>query len=186
MSRNDDIRKEVFFLFIEPPFFFLPTTVVHIVPHAQDKGLAPAVAAGVLSIIGAVSMLGRISMGLINDRIGGRRSLLICFILLISSLVLLQIAGRPWSLFSFAVIYGFAHGGFFTVMSPTIAELYGTNSHGQLFGIVFFSGTIGGGIGPILTGYIFDMTGSYRTAFMVLTMMAITGFILIFSCSALP
>jgi MFS family permease len=160
-------------------FFCLFTTVVHIVPHAQDKGLATTVAAGVLSAIGAVSILGRFIMGMVNDRIGGRRSLLACFILLISSLVFIQIADRAWMFFLFASIYGFAHGGFFTVMSPTIAELYGTGSHGQLFGVVFFFGTIGGSIGPMLTGYIFDIAGSYRMAFMVLTIFAIIGFILI-------
>jgi MFS transporter, OFA family, oxalate/formate antiporter len=53
-------------------FFCLLTTIVHIIPHVQDKGLNPGVAAGVLSTIGAVSMLGRIIMGFTNDKIGGK------------------------------------------------------------------------------------------------------------------
>ena len=82
-------------------------------------------------------------------------------------------------LFMFAVIYGFAHGGFFTVMSPTVAELFGTGSHGQLFGMVLFSGTLGGSAGPILTGYIYDVTGSYRLAFILLTALVAIGFLLV-------
>jgi MFS family permease len=160
-------------------FSCLLTTIIHITPHASDQGLQPASAAAVLSAIGGVSIMGRIVMGSANDKIGGKRSLIICFILLIGSLVWLQMADNAWMLFVFALIYGFAHGGFFTVMSPTVAEFFGTGSHGLLFGTVLFSGTIGGSVGPLLTGYIFDVTGSYRTAFITLTALALVGFLLI-------
>ena len=162
-------------------FFCLLTTIVHIIPHAQDQGLAPTVSAAVLSTIGGVSMLGRIVMGTANDGIGGKRSLIICFIILIGSLGWLQVADSALMLFIFAVIYGFAHGGLFTVMSPTVAELFGTGSHGLLFGMVLFSGTIGGSVGPLMTGYIFDLTGSYQAAFIVLTALAMMGLVLIIS-----
>ena len=79
----------------------------------------------------------------------------------------------------FATIYGFAHGGFFTVMSPTVAELFGIGSHGAIFDIVLFSGMIGGAIGPLLTGRFFDVTGSYKTVFIVLIGVAISGLVLI-------
>jgi MFS family permease len=158
-------------------FSCLLTTIIHITPHARDLGLQPALAAAVLSIIGGVSILGRIVMGSANDKIGGKRSMIICFILLISSLVWLQVVDNTWMLFIFALIYGFAHGGFFTVMSPTVAEFFGTGSHGLLFGMVLFSGTIGGSVGPLLAGYIFDVTGSYRVAFITLTALAFMGFV---------
>ena len=160
-------------------FFCLLTIVVHIVPHARDLGLTPTTAAGVLSTIGGVSMLGRFTMGTLNDRIGGKRSLITCYIILICGLVWLQLANGAWMLFLFAVIYGFAHGGLFTVMSPTVAEFFGTGSHGLLFGIVLFSGTLGGALGPLMAGHIFDLTVSYRLVFLILTAMAVVGFILI-------
>jgi len=158
-------------------FFCLFTIIVHIVPHAMDQGINPAIAASVLSTIGGVSILGRLVMGMANDKIGGKHSLMTCFIILISSFILLQFTSGPWMLFLFAFVYGFAHGGIFTVMSPMIAEFFGMDSHGQLFGAVLFVGTIGATIGPILTGYIFDITGEYRMAFMALTVFAIVGFI---------
>jgi MFS family permease len=158
-------------------FFCLLTIPVHIVPHAMDQGLKPAMAAFVLSTIGGASILGRLVMGTANDKIGGKYSLMTCFIILIVSFVLLQFTGSPWMMFLFAFIYGFAHGGFFTVMSPMIAEFFGMGSHGQLFGIVLFFGTMGGAIGPMLTGYLFDITGAYQMAFIVLTAFAIVGLI---------
>ena len=157
----------------------LLTMVVHIVPHGTDIGLPSTTAATVLSTIGGVSMLGRIVMGTANDRIGGKRSLIVCYAVLICALIFLQMANQTWMLLLFAAIYGFAHGGFFTVMSPAVAELFGLRSHGAIFGIVLFSGMIGGAIGPVLTGHFFDVTGSYQTAFIVLIGVAISGLILI-------
>jgi MFS family permease len=157
----------------------LLTIVVHIVPYARDLGLAPAYAAGVLSTIGGVSILGRIVMGAANDRIGGRAALIICLIVLFCSFVWLQLATEVWMLFLFAVIYGFAHGGFFTVVSPMVAELFGTGSHGLLFGIILFSGTLGGAVGPLMAGWTFDVTGSYRLVFLVLSVLTLIGFVLL-------
>ncbi|MBW2434354.1 MAG: MFS transporter [Deltaproteobacteria bacterium] len=160
-------------------FFCLLTMIVHIVPHATDLGLPPGTAAGVLATIGGVSMVGRISMGTANDKIGGKRSLTICFIILICGLLWLQIAGQAWMLFLFAAIYGFSHGGFFTVMSPLVAELFGTGSHGLLFGLILFSGTIGGTVGPVLAGRMFDVVGSYWGVFWLLIGLALSGLVLI-------
>jgi len=157
----------------------LLTIVVHIVPYARDLGLAPAYAAGVLSTIGGVSILGRIVMGAANDRIGGRAALIICLIVLFCSFVWLQLATEVWMLFLFAVVYGFAHGGFFTVVSPMVAELFGTGSHGLLFGIILFSGTLGGAVGPLMAGWTFDVTGSYRLVFLVLSVLTLIGFVLL-------
>ncbi len=160
-------------------FFCLLTIIVHIVPHASDMGLSSATSAGVLSTIGGASIIGRIMMGIANDRIGGKRSLIVCFIVLLCGLIWLLIATEIWMLFLFAAIYGFAHGGFFTVMSPLIAELFGIGSHGVLFGIVLFCGTIGGFIGPLMAGYTFDVAGSYQFVFLVLAGLAGVGFVFI-------
>ena len=124
-------------------------------------------------------MLGRFVMGSASDKIGGKRSLIACFLLLFCGLIWLQAAKESWMLFLFSVIYGFAHGGFFTVVSPTVAELFGTGSHGLLFGLVLACGTIGGAVGPLLAGRIFDVTGSYWILFLVLTGLAVVGLILV-------
>lgn len=145
--------------------FCLLMIMVHIVPHATDIGISSTVAAGVLSAIGAISMAGRFIAGIAIDRIGNRLSMIICFILLILVLLWLQLARELWMFYLFAVVYGFAHGGLFTAISPIVAEYFGLRAHGALFGIVFFSSMVGGAIGPVLAGHIFDITGSYTIAF---------------------
>jgi len=158
--------------------YCLLTVIVHIVPHATDLGIGPIRAAGVLSTIGGVSMVGRASIGFAIDRIGNKTSMILCFILLVVSFLWLQVARDMWMLYLFAAIYGVAHGGFFTVISPIVAELFGIFSHGVLFGIVVFSGTVGGAIGPVLAGHVFDSVGSYQVVFLILAGVGMAGLLL--------
>jgi MFS family permease len=161
--------------------FCLMSIMVHIVPHAHELGIAAARAASVLAVIGGVSMAGRFITGITIDRIGSKRAMMCCFGLLIAGLVWLQTAHELWMLYLFAIVYGFAHGGFFTAISPIVAEFFGIRSHGVLFGIVAFSGTVGGAIGPVMTGYIFDVTATYSPAFWLFTVLSALGLALIVS-----
>ena len=161
--------------------FCLMSIMVHIVPHAHELGIAAARAASVLAVIGGVSMAGRVITGITIDRIGSKRAMMCCFGLLIAGLVWLQTAHELWMLYLFAIVYGFAHGGFFTAISPIVAEFFGIRSHGVLFGIVAFSGTVGGAIGPVMTGYIFDVTATYSPAFWLFTVLSALGLALIVS-----
>ena len=154
------------------------TILVHIVMHATDLGMAEGRAAAVVSTIGVLSIAGRVTMGTLSDRIGSRRTFLLCFAILIVALLWLQVATGGWMLFVFAVVYGFAHGGFYTVLSPTIAELFGLRAHGAIFGIAYFFGTLGGAIGPVVAGRIFDVQQSYSQDFWLLAGLAAVGMLL--------
>ena len=149
------------------------TVLIHIVQHAIDLGIPAAVAAGVLATVGGVSISGRFLMGGAGDKIGEKSALLICLLFLLTALGWLQITKTLWMFYLFAIIYGFAHGGFFSLVSPLIARQFGTRTHGLLYGIVIFSSTIGGAIGPFMAGYIFDVTHSYKIVFLILTALCI-------------
>ncbi len=175
------VKKRAFWLLCFCKFsdmFCLFTVVIHIVPHGLDQGLSQGTAVAVLSTIGGTSIVGRITLGAVFDRIGAWRSLFIYFTLLLSGFVLIQVTNNPMLLFLFAPIYGIGHGGFFAVAAPSIGHYFGTKSHGLIFGVVIFIGTLGGTIGPLITGYIFDVTASYNIAFLILTGFSIFGLLL--------
>jgi len=155
--------------------FCLLIVLVHIVPHASDLGLSTAQAAGVLSTIGAVSMAGRLTAGLAIDRFGSKSIMVVCFLVLIAALLWLQVADSLWMLYLFAAVYGLAHGGFFTTISPILAEIFGIVSHGAIFGIIVCFGTTGGAVGPIVAGKLFDVMGSYSLAFKMITLISTVG-----------
>lgn len=158
----------------------LMSTLVHIVPYGRDIGVGAHKAAGVLSAIGAVSMAGRFATGIIIDRIGSKRSMLMALFVLLIGFTWLQFSHSLWHLYVFACIYGLAHGGFFTVVSPIVAELFGTAYHGSLFGLVVFFGTAGGAIGPFFAGYLFDVSGSYSLPFGLMLVISCLGSVLLF------
>ncbi|HPQ43621.1 MAG TPA: MFS transporter [Syntrophales bacterium] len=151
------------------------TVIIHIVPHAIDLGITSSNATRVLTLIGATSIAGRIIMGVACDVVGSKRTLAACFTLVIGSFLLLLIADRFWLLLVFAAIYGFAHGGFFAVLSPIVAEFFGMCSHGAILGLVICIATIGGAIGPMMAGHIFDVTGSYLIVFLAMPILCTIG-----------
>jgi len=151
---------------------------VHIAPHAVDLGFSAARAAGMISTIGGVSMLGRLVMGGTGDRLGNRRALLISFVVLVAALSWLPFAQEMWALYLFATIYGFAHGGFFALVSPLVAGIFGMRSHGVIFGMILFIGQIGGAIGSTATGRIYDVASSYQWAFLILIVLSVAGLVL--------
>jgi MFS family permease len=64
------------------------------------------------------------------------------------------------------------------LISPLTARLFGIKAHGVIFGIVYFAGTLGGAIGPLLAGHIFDITQSYQLVFWILAGLSSFGLLL--------
>ena len=178
MAFDTAVRTRLFWSLCAIQFLYLPTLTtvpLHIVVHGMDLGMTPAAAAVLLSVTGAASIAGRLTIGASTDRIGGKKALLLCFIPLIISLLAILAVSAIWPLYFVVAIYGFAHGGFFTIMAPTIAEYFGTRAHGAIFGAILFFGAIGGAGGPLMAGWVFDTTGSYAMAFATLAAMTATG-----------
>lgn len=159
--------------------FCLQVIMVHIVPYAIDKGISAAIAASILTVIGGLGIAGRVIIGGGGDRIGSKLALIIGFILMAIALSLVVVAREMWMLYLFAAIFGFSYGGLVAVQSPLVADLFGLLAHGVVWGVVVFSVTIGGAIGPLLAGYIFDITSSYHLTFLVCVALSVAGLILI-------
>lgn len=147
--------------------YCIQTAIVHVVPYATDIGFQAVIAATILTTIGVASIAGKIGIGGIYDRIGSKRSFIIASILMIISMVWLNLAQAPWAFYMFAAIFGLGYGGFSSLQSPSVADLFGLKAHGAIFGIIFFSSTIGGAGGPLITGFIFDNYGSYQLGFLI-------------------
>ena len=155
------------------------TVLVHIVSHAIGLGISDTGAALIIPVIGAISILGRVLLGIAGDRIGNRLALVIGFAFMLVSLFWLLFARELWMLYLFAAIFGIGYGGISALVSPIVAELFGLSSHGVIFGVVImFGGTGGMAIGPLLAGHIFDITGSYQTAFLIYAIISVVGLIL--------
>ncbi|MFC2068578.1 MFS transporter [Chloroflexota bacterium] len=156
----------------------IQTILVHIVIHVTGLNISENMAASILGIIGGTSIIGRIILGSACDKIGSKLAIIIGFIFLSASLIWLLVAKEVWMIYLFAIVFGLAYGGLVPLVSLAPAELFGLQSHGVIMGIQAFTLTIGGAVGPILAGYIFDINGSYNLAFVILALSGISAIIL--------
>jgi MFS family permease len=151
---------------------------VHIVPHIIDLQISATTAALILAVSGGIQAVGGILLGGIADKVGNRRVLIIGFILISASMFWLLPIKSVWMFYLFAVIYGIGVSGG-GIMEPIIvAELFGIKSHGLILGVVSFVFTIGGAVGPFVTGYLYDLNGNYQIAFLLCAVLAVVAIIL--------
>jgi MFS family permease len=148
-------------------FFCTQMVMVHLVNYATDIHITPLVAATFVSIIGVISISGRLVMGAGADRLGMHSALILCCGMLAGSLVLLIFTRQLWTFYLFAAFFGFAYGGEVPQIPLFVGKFFGTRSMATLMGLTIFVGNIGGALGPWLGGLIFDRTGSYHVAFLV-------------------
>jgi len=152
---------------------------LHIVPHITELGISDISAANVLAVNGGVGIVGNFVLGgLVGDRIGNRKALIIGFILSTAALLWLVPVRELWMFYLFAVVFGLGLGSMGTSESPLVARLFGLTSHGLIYGVMGLGFTAGGAVGPVMIGYICDVTGSYQPAFMVCAALGIIGLIL--------
>ena len=180
-SLRDAVRTRQLWLLFTMVFihgFCLLIIMVHLVPHATDLGISVTSAANILASVGGVSIVGRVVLGNIADRIGNRQMFIVCFILISVALFWLVVAKELWMFYVFAVFSGFATGGLATLWPPLAAGLFGLSSHGLILGVVNLGFSIGGAVGPLFAGYIFDVTANYQLAFLVCATISIVGLIL--------
>ena len=158
--------------------YCLHTTMVHVAPHVQDMGFSAAHAARILATIGVTSIFARIIIGGASDRFGVKPSLIVGLLILALSLLWVQIATTLLLLYLFGILFGFASGGVISLQALAAGELFGLRSLGIILGTVAFLYTVGAAVGAIISGYIFDVVGSYRPAFWVAEGISILAFAL--------
>ena len=181
-SLKEAARTGQFWLFLVMLFCFgyaVLSIAVHIVPYIVGLGISDVSAAGVLSVNNGVGIIGNFVVGgIIGDRIGNKKVLIIGFVLAIASLIWLLPSSELWMLHLFAIVLGVAMGSIGTSESPLVARLFGLKNHGLIYAVVVLGFTAGGAVGPFVTGYIYDVTGSYYSAFLACIAFMVAGLIL--------
>jgi MFS family permease len=160
-------------------YFIYNILLVHTVIYATGEGISSMGAVGVMAFLGGAGIAGRMLMGIFADRIGNKQVMVLGAGLMMVTLFWLLMANDLWMLLLFGVVFGFGHGGMATMESPIVAHIFGMRSHGVILGLVFFSDTLGGAMGPFIAGYLFDATGSYRFAFFLCAILGVVNLIAI-------
>ncbi len=161
-------------------FFILHAITVHIVPHAIDIGISEMVAASILSVYAITSVIGRSLIGFVCDKIGARLALIACLVTITLSLTCVLFATEIWTFYLFAILFGVASGGIIPIESLVTAKFFGLSSLGIILGSLMLIDSIGGAIGPLFAGRVFDITGSYSLSFIVCIILVVLSIIVSF------
>jgi MFS family permease len=141
---------------------FLP--FVHLVTYTMDQGLGQRVGVYLLGLIGIGSVVGRILLAALSDRIGRRRTLVATYAAMGLGYFVWLVGGGVGMLTLFALLFGVGYGGYVGMIAVVLADYFGTRRIGSVIGYFMPNVAIGGFLGPMLAGYAFDLWGSYDVA----------------------
>ena len=133
----------------------------------REGGLSDAEAEGALGLLALFNALGRITWGSVSQWIGARRTLVtISLLQALMVLALLRMGGRAWTLEIAACWVGMQFGGNLALFPLLTAEYFGVRHLGANYGLVFTAYGVGGVLGPMLAGGVWDVLGSYEWAYL--------------------
>ena len=140
----------------------------HLVSFVTDRGHPIQNAVEVQSVMLLSAFVSRaLLLGLISDRWGGMRALLIFSLAQTIMLTIFTVTDSLWALYVVAALFGLGYGGLFPVYTVAIRDHLPIGEIGRRTGVVFFVGAVAMGIGGWLGGYLFDQTGSYTAPFLL-------------------
>ncbi|MBU3739800.1 MAG: MFS transporter, partial [Rhodoferax sp.] len=138
---------------------------VHLVAYCTDLGFGAARGAQMLSLMLACGIVSRLVSGLICDRIGGLRTLLLGSVLQGVALLLFLPFDNLLSLYIVSALFGLFQGGIVPAYAIIVREHFAPNQTGVRVGAVIMCTMLGMALGGWMSGKVFDLTGSYEAAF---------------------
>jgi MFS family permease len=141
---------------------------VHQTKYLGEIGFSPEVAAYALGLVGLTGSVGQIALGYLSDRIGrewvwtiSALGFALCYVLLLA----MRQSPTPVLLYLMVTAQGLLGYGFASVSSAIMMEIFQGRHYGAIVGVLGVSGSLGAGLGPWVTGALYDRTGSYTLAF---------------------
>ena len=168
--------------------FTYTAVLTQVAAHLTGEGVSPGSAAIALSLLAGCGMTGKFLMGLLADRITARYALMIDllgqsgFLTLLTFFAGLSIPlvwlfpGATLSMFwIFIGCFGFFLGAFGALFPLIVQDAFGIRHYGSIMGVMSITMGVSSFLGPILAGWSFDNTGSYRFAFLLVAALFFTG-----------
>jgi len=136
----------------------------HLPAFLTDQGFEK-LAAGALSMAIGCSVVGRLSFGVLADRFNKKRIMSLTLIFHALAVLCLFRIHSFWAIPAFVILFGLGLGGGAVLVPLLIGEYFGLRAFAKVLGLITISATLGAATGPVVTGRIFDVMGSYDLAF---------------------
>ncbi len=149
--------------------------IQHFVLFLRDRNFAPEKAAGVMSFLLISSILGRLVMGWLADRIPKKYVMLLAFSAVAAAIPVLYAGNLTKLVYVFAFVFGFGMGADYMLIPLVTAECFGVRSLGKIMGIVITTDSLGQALAPVLVGRLYDLNRNYNLAFALVAVAAAIG-----------
>jgi MFS family permease len=138
---------------------------VHSVPFARDQGLPLDRASLVLTAFGVGAAMGRLLAGVAVDRIGAGPTMPACVLIQGVALVALVLQPPAWALPVILLVFGVGASGTDNTMVKVVPDVFGISALATIMSVLGMGWRSGAGVGPVVAGFVHDLTHSYGTSF---------------------
>ena len=162
----------------------LQMCLVHLVPRAIDSGIDSSTAAKLMAILGLASIAGKTGGGYLSDRFSPRTVYVASVALMITVLLSINLGDMLLLYVSFATGFGIGYGACIMQSNLLSVKFFGTKHMSTITGALSQGNMMGGVVGPVMAGILFDTSGSYTIPFVLASIIGIIGIILCIKASA--
>lgn len=161
------VRTAPFWLLLATFFFgniCAQTLHVHQVAYLVDHGVATMIAASVVSVVGAASIVVKIVSGWISDMVDREFVFMACMGILMSSVGALVLVGQSpsqWGAYGYALLLGAGYSVTASLIPAMAADRFSGPHFSAIIGLGLFASALGSALGPWLAGFLFDLSGTY-------------------------
>ena len=148
-------------------FYSILALLTHLFLHMREQGFDPQVAASGLTVLFLLGLAGKIASGVLADLLG-RKVIFVGTLAIMSLGAWLLISTSESSFWPAIVLLGGGWGGLYTLLQLLAADCFGLRDLGKILGTITVLDTFGGGMGPFLTGLLYDRFGDYSVAFTII------------------
>ena len=143
-------------------FLVLSAILLHIMPYLTTVGISRTTGGLVTAGLPLISILGRFGFGGLGDRYDKRYVMSLAYVFMATGVLLLNYANNKFTLVLFIFFFSTGYGGLAVIRGSILREYYGRHLFPRMIGIMLGVSSIGGIIGPTLTGWIYDIYGNYH------------------------
>ena len=154
------------------------TLHVHQVAYLVDQGVTAMIAASVVGVVGASSIVAKVGGGWLSDRIEREFVYLGGIAVMVAAVAALALLGgplaaraagapAPWAIYGYAVLLGAGYSVTAALIPAMVSDRFGGKHFGTIVGVGLMGSAAGSALGPWMAGFLFDLTGSYLPAFAI-------------------
>jgi MFS family permease len=164
MTRAQALKSPQFIILLATNFFCCAThsgPIIHTVSYAVSCGIALTAAVSIYSLEGLAGLFGRIGFGLLGDRFGAKRVLVIGLLVQAFGALAYAFVQQLAGFYAVAALFGFVYAGVMPLYSVLVRENFPLRMLGTVIGGTAMAGSLGMATGPIAGGLIYDAFASY-------------------------